>query len=152
MMILRQTALHRLRVMSRLPGKDEKEEDVEPEEHYFKRWLFCHYSPTNNLVQYDFHERGRRTREAEQAYLGDVRHKIYLHSDGAQLYKCYDTTELIVRVACLVHMRRPFYKLKHIFKAGRIVKVMDLIFHRDKEIKKEYKEEEKIRQIGRAHV
>lgn len=131
---------------SRLPGKDEKEEDVEPEEHYFKRWLFCHYSPTNNLVQYVFYDRGRRTREAEQAYLGDVRHKIYLHSDGAQLYKCYDTTELIVRVACLVHMRRPLYKLKHIFKAGRIVKVMDLIFHRDKEIKKEYKEEEKIRQ------
>ena len=105
----------------RLPDKGEREEDVEPEEHYFKRWLFSHYSPMHNLVQYVFHERGRRTREAEQKYLEEVSHKIYLHSDGAQLYKCYDTTELIVRVACLVHIRRPLFKLRHVYKAGRIV-------------------------------
>ena len=131
---------------SRLPNKGEREEDVEPEEHYFKRWLFCHYSPMHNLVQYVFHERGRRTREAEQKYLEDVKHKIYLHSDGAQLYKCYDTTELIVRVACLVHIRRPIYKLRHVFKAGRIVQIIDLIFHLDKEIKKNYKDNDLIRE------
>ena len=130
----------------RLPDKGEREEDVEPEEHYFKRWLFSHYSPMHNLVQYVFHERGRRTREAEQKYLEDVKHKIYLHSDGAQLYKCYDTTELIVRVACLVHIRRPIYKLRHIFTAGRIVKIIDLVFHLDKEIKKDYKDNELIRE------
>ena len=130
----------------RLPDKGEREEDVEPEEHYFKRWLFSHYSPMHNLVQYVFHERGRRTREAEQKYLEDVKHKIYLHSDGAQLYKCYDTTELIVRVACLVHIRRPIYKLKHVFKAGRIVQIIDLVFHLDKEIKKDYKDNELIRE------
>lgn len=130
----------------RLPDKGEREEDVEPEEHYFKRWLFSHYSPMHNLVQYVFHDRGRRTREAEQKYLEDVNHKIYLHSDGAQLYKCYDTTELIVRVACLVHIRRPIYKLRHVFKAGRIVQIIDLIFHSDKEIKKNYKDNELIRE------
>ena len=130
----------------RLPDNGEREEDVEPEEHYFKRWLFSHYSPMHNLVQYVFHERGRRTREAEQKYLEDVKHKIYLHSDGAQLYKCYDTTELIVRVACLVHIRRPIYKLKHVFKAGRIVQIIDLVFHLDKEIKKDYKDNELIRE------
>lgn len=130
----------------RLPDKGERENDVEPEEHYFKRWLFTHYSPMHNLVQYVFHERGRRTREAEQKYLEDVKHKIYLHTDGAQLYKCYDTTELIVRVACLVHIRRPIYKLRHVFKAGRIVQIIDLIFHLDKEIKKNYKDNELIRE------
>lgn len=129
----------------RLPDKGEREEDVEPEEHYFKRWLFSHYSPMHNLVQYVFHERGRRTREAEQKYLEEVSHKIYLHSDGAQLYKCYDTTELIVRVACLVHMRRPLFKLRHVYKAGRIVQIIDLIFHLDKEIKKNYKDNESVR-------
>ena len=130
----------------RLPDKGEREEDVEPEEHYFKRWLFSHYSPMHNLVQYVFHDRGRRTREAEQKYLEEVKHKIYLHSDGAQLYKCYDTTELIVRVACLVHIRRPLFKLRHVFKAGRIVQIIDLIFHLDKEIKKNYKDNESIRE------
>ena len=130
----------------RLPDKGEREEDVEPEEHYFKRWLFSHYSPMHNLVQYVFHDRGRRTREAEQKYLEEVKHKIYLHSDGAQLYKCYDTTELIVRVACLVHIRRPLFKLRHVFKAGRIVQIIDLIFHLDKEIKKNYKDNELIRE------
>ena len=130
----------------RLPDKGECEEDVEPEEHYFKRWLFSQYSPMHNLVQYVFHDRGRRTREAEQKYLEEVKHKIYLHSDGAQLYKCYDTTELIVRVACLVHIRRPLFKLRHVFKAGRIVQIIDLIFHLDKEIKKNYKDNESIRE------
>ena len=130
----------------RLLDKGEREEDVEPEEHYFKRWLFTHYSPMHNLVQYVFHERGRRTREAEQKYLEEVSHKIYLHSDGAKLYKCYDTTELIVRVACLVHIRRPLFKLKHVYKAGRIVQIIDLIFHLDKEIKKDYKDNESIRE------
>ena len=130
----------------RLPDKGEREEDVEPEEHYFKRWLFSQYSPMHNLVQYVFHDRGRRTREAEQKYLEEVKHKIYLHSDGAQLYKCYDTTELIVRVACLVHIRRPLFKLRHVFKAGRIVQIIDLIFHLDKEIKKNYKDNESIRE------
>ena len=130
----------------RLPDKGEREEDVEPEEHYFKRWLFSHYSPMHNLVQYVFYDRGRRTREAEQKYLEEVKHKIYLHSDGAKLYKCYDTTELIVRVACLVHIRRPLFKLKHVYKAGRIVQIIDCIFHLDKEIKKNYKDNESIRE------
>lgn len=130
----------------RLPDKGEREEEVEPEEHYFKRWLFAHYSPMHNLVQYVFHGRGRRTREAEQKYLEDVKHKIYLHSDGAPLYKCYDTAELIVRVACLVHMRRPIYKLRHVFKAGRIVQIIDLVFHLDKEIKKDYKDNKSIKE------
>ena len=130
----------------RLPDKGEREEDVEPEEHYFKRWLFSHYSPMHNLVQYVFHDRGRRTREAEQKYLEEVKHKIYLHSDGAKLYKCYDTTELIVRVACLVHIRRPLFKLKHVYKAGRIVQIIDCIFHLDKEIKKNNKDNDSIRE------
>lgn len=44
---------------TRLPGKGETEKDVEPEEHYSKRWIFCHYSPKWNLIQFVFHERGR---------------------------------------------------------------------------------------------
>ena len=123
----------------RLPGKGETEKDVEPEEHYFKRWIFCHYSPKWNLTRFVFHERGRRTREVEQKYLEEVGHKTYLHTDGALIYKCYDVCELIVRVACLVHMRRPLYKLKHgSADAGRLIGIMDKIFHRDKGIKKRF--------------
>ncbi|WP_165157784.1 IS66 family transposase [Parabacteroides sp. ZJ-118] len=131
---------------ARLPGKGEREEDVEPEEHYFKRWIFCHYSPKRNLTQYIFHDRGRRTREAEQKYLEEVTHKIYLHTDGAMIYKCYDVCELIVRVACLVHMRRPLYKLRHVSEdAKSLVDIIDSIFHSDKEIKKRYRDPDDIK-------
>lgn len=131
---------------ARLPGKGEEEEDVTPEEHYFKRWIFCHYSPTWNLTQFIFHERGRRTREAEQKYLEEVSHKMYLHTDGALIYKCYDVCELIVRVACLVHMRRPLYKLKHVSADARqLVDIIDEIFHRDKKIEDQYQHPDDIK-------
>lgn len=131
---------------ARLPGKGEEEEDVTPEEHYFKRWIFCHYSPTWNLTQFIFHERGRRTREAEQKYLEEVSHKMYLHTDGALIYKCYDVCELIVRVACLVHMRRPLYKLKYVSADARqLVDIIDEIFHRDKKIKDQYQHPDDIK-------
>lgn len=119
--------------MSVFPVRGETEKDVEPEELYFKRWIFCYYSPKWNLTRFVFHERDRRTREAEQKYL------TYLHTDGTLIYKCYDVCELIVRVTSLVHMRRPLYKLKHVSAdAGRLVDIMDKIFHRDKGIKKRF--------------
>lgn len=75
---------------SRLPGKGEAEDDVEPEEHYFKRWIFCH--------------------------------------------------------SCLVYMRRPLYKLKHVsVDARQLVDIIDKIFHRDKKIKKEYQHPDDIK-------
>lgn len=61
---------------------------------------------------------------------------------------------VIYRVACLVHMRRPFYKLKDSSdEASRIVRVCDEIFHRDKLIKQAYTSvedisKERIIQIG----
>lgn len=131
----------------RLPdiAKGETEDDVEEEQHYYKRWLFCVYAPELKLTQFFFHKRGRRSREAIVEYLKDVCHRLYLHTDGAPLYKCFegkddskgdDLYELIVRIACLVHMRRPFYKLKDVFEeACRIVGLINKIFHEDKRIK-----------------
>ena len=127
----------------RLPGKGENEADVEDDLHFFKRWMFCHHSPELKLTQFIFHERGRRTQEAIQTYLKDVKERLWIHSDGAPLYKCYDVHELIVRVACLVHMRRPFFKLKDVYPdASRIVDIYDKIFHRDKKIKERYPDPE----------
>ena len=133
----------------RLPGKDESEDDVEDIVKYFKRWLFCVYSPELKLAQFFFHKRGRRSRDAILEYLKDVRHKLFLHSDGAPLYKCYDRNnkdrkasgvyELIVRLACLVHIRRPLYKLKDISDdAGRLVDLINRIFHEDEIIKNKF--------------
>ena len=71
---------------------------------------------------------------------------MYLHTDGAIIYKCYDVCELIVRVSCLVHMRRPLYKLKHVsVDARQLVDIIDKIFHRDKKIKKEYQHPDDIK-------
>lgn len=120
----------------RLPGKGETIEDVEDELHFFKRWIFCYYAPMLGLTQFVFHERGRRTQEAVKKYFEDVMEKIYLHSDGAPIYKCYDVGELIQRIACLVHMRRPFFKLKDFSEdAMMILKLFDTIFREDKLIK-----------------
>lgn len=130
----------------RLPGKNEKAEDVEDELHFFKRWIFCYLSPSLGLTQFVFHERGRRTQEAVKKYFEDVMDKLYLHSDGAPIYKCYDVGELIMRIACLVHMRRPFYKLKDVSEdAMAVLKLFDSVFHEDKQIKAEFTSAEDIR-------
>ena len=130
----------------RLPDKDEQAEDVEDDLHYFKRWIFCYYAPLYNLTQFVFHERGRRTQEAVKKYFEDVMEKLYLHSDGAPIYKCYDVGELILRIACLVHMRRPFFKLKDFSKdAMQIMKLYDRIFHEDRQIKEAFSDVEDIR-------
>lgn len=120
----------------RLPKKNENIEDVEDDLHYFKRWIFCYHAPSPGLTQFVFHERGRRTQEAVQKYFEDVMENIYLHSDGAPIYKCYDVNELVQRIACLVHMRRPFFKLKDFSEDAMIMlKQFEAIFHEDKLIK-----------------
>ena len=150
----------------RLPNKGEKEEDVEDEQHYYKRWMFCHYSPVNKLTQFVFFGRGRRTREAVETYFKDTRKRLFIHSDGAPLYKCYDVTveelekcsevaDIIVRISCLVHMRRPHFKLKDVSQdACEIAHLADQIFHLDKKIKEGAKgdfdkiAQERVLQIG----
>ena len=120
----------------RLPGKGETIEDVEDELHFFKRRIFCYYAPMLGLTQFVFHERGRRTQEKVKKYFEDVMEKIYLHSDGTSIYKCYDVEELIKRIACLVHMRRPFFKLKFFSEdAMMILKLFETIFSENKLIK-----------------
>lgn len=129
----------------RLPGKNETAEEVEDDLHFFKRWIFCYYAPLFGLTQFVFHERGRRTQEAVRKYFEDVIEKIYLHSDGAPIYKCYDVGELIQRIACLVHMRRPFFKLKDFSKdAMMMLKLFEAIFREDKLIKDAFSTPEEI--------
>ena len=64
-------------------------------------------------------------------------------------------TDIIIRVSCLVHMRRPFFKLKDCSQdAIDIVHLADEVFHLDKQIKTTYKEDfekiaqERVLQIG----
>lgn len=64
----------------------------------------------------------------------------------AAMVRKYDVGELIQRIACLVHMRRPFYKLKDVSEDGmRMLKLFDAIFHEDKLIKAEFSLAEEIR-------
>ena len=139
----------------RLPNKDEKEDEVEDELHYFRRWMYCHHAGPLKLTQFVFFGRGRRTQEAIKEYFKDVMDRLYLHSDGAKMYKCYNIAGLIIRISCLVHMRRPFFKLKDVSQdAMEIVKLADKIFHLDKKIKEEFKgdadriTQERVLQIG----
>jgi len=150
----------------RLPNKGEKEEEVEDELHYYKRWMFCHYSPVNKLTQFVFFDRGRRTREAVEAYFKDAQKRLFIHSDGCPIYKCYDVTvdelekcsevaDIIVRISCLVHMRRPHFKLKDVSQdACEIMHLADSVFHLDKQIKANAKgdfekiAQERVLQIG----
>ncbi len=139
----------------RLPNNGEKEEDVEDDLHYFRRWMYCHHAGPLRLTQFVFFGRGRRTQEAIRDYFKDVMDRLYLHSDGAKMYKCYNIAGLIIRISCLVHMRRPFFKLKDVSAdAMEIVRLADRIFHLDKKIKEDYAgdteriTQERVLQIG----
>ena len=150
----------------RLPNKGEKEEDVEKDKHYFDRWMFCHHADSIKLTQFVFFERGRRTRKAVEAYLSKAKKRLFVNSDGCPIYKCYDVTvkdlekcseitDIIIRVSCLVHMRRPFFKLKDCSQdAIDIVHLADEVFHLDKQIKSDAKgdlkkiAQERVLQIG----
>ena len=150
----------------RLPNKGEKEDDVEKDKHYFDRWMFCHHADSIKLTQFVFFERGRRTRKAVEAYLSKAKKRLFVNSDGCPIYKCYDITvndlekcseitDIIIRVSCLVHMRRPFFKLKDCSQdAIDIVHLADEVFHLDKQIKTTYKgdfekiAQERVLQIG----
>ena len=150
----------------RLPNKGEAEEDVEDEKHYFPRWMFCHHADSIKLTQFVFFERGRRTRKAVEAYFSKAKKQLFVNSDGCPIYKCYDVTvdelercsevaDIIIRISCLVHMRRPFFKLKDCSQdAIDIVHFADEIFHLDKQIKAKAKgnleeiAQERVLQIG----
>ena len=150
----------------RLPNKGEKEEDVEKDKHYYDRWMFCHHADSIKLTQFVFFERGRRTRKAVEAYFSKAKKRLFVNSDGCPIYKCYDVTvkdlekcsevvDIIIRISCLVHIRRPFFKLKDYSQdAIDIVQMADEVFHRDKLIKATYKKDfdkiaqERVLQIG----
>lgn len=69
--------------------------------------------------------------------------RILLYTDGANIYKCCDVGELIQRIACMVHMRSPSFKLKDVSEHTKaILKVFDYIFHEDKLVKDLEEEEE----------
>ena len=150
----------------RLPNKGEKEEEVEKDKHYYDRWMFCHHADSIKLTQFVFFERGRRTRKAVEAYFAKAKKHLFVNSDGCPIYKCYDVTvdelercsevaDMIIRISCLVHMRRPFFKLKDCsLDAIDIVHLADEVFNRDKLIKATYKKDfdkiaqERVLQIG----
>ena len=150
----------------RLPNKGEKEEDVEKDKHYYDRWMFCHHADSIKLTQFVFFDRGRRTRKAVEVYFSKAKKRLFVNTDGCPIYKCYDVSvadlekcsevaDIIIRISCLVHIRRPLFKLKDCSQdAIDIVHHADEIFHRDKLIKATYKNDfdkiaqERVLQIG----
>ena len=150
----------------RLPNKGEKAEDVEKDRHFFPRWMFCHHADSIKLTQFVFFAHGRRTRKAVEAYFSKAKKRLFVNSDGCPIYKCYDVSveelekcselaDIIIRISCLVHIRRPFFKLKDCSRdAVDIVHLADQVFHLDKQIKATYKDDfekiaqERVLQIG----
>ena len=150
----------------RLPNKGETEEDVEKDKHFFDRWMFCHHADSIKLTQFVFFDHGRRTREAVESYFSKAKKRLFVNSDGCPIYKCYDVSvkelekcsevaDIIIRISCLVHIRRPFFKLKDCSQdAIEIVHLADEIFHLDKQIKADAKgdfdkiAQERVLQIG----
>lgn len=107
--------------------------DEDDDQHYFIRWIFNYIAPLKNLTQYYFHDRGSRSREAVLEYNKNVDKKTYLLTDGAPIYKIYDVGNLILRIACGVHIRRALYKQKdNSNEAARIVDGFDIAFRYEK--------------------
>lgn len=64
---------------------------------------------------------------------------MYRHGEQQTEDADCEAVNLIVRVVCLVHMRRPLYKLRQGSNdAGRIVWIVDMLFYEGREIKRHY--------------
>ena len=105
----------------------------ETDMHYYIRWIYDFIAPGSGLTQYWFYDQGRRTQEAVEEYVKGVVEKTYFHSDGAKMYEIFNAAGIIMRVACAVHVRRPFWKLKSTSEdAERIVYHFDTIFRMER--------------------
>lgn len=110
---------------------DAKENETDM--HYYVRWIYDFIAPGSGLTQYWFYGQGRRTQEAVEEYVKGIVEKTYFHSDGAKMYEIFNAAGIIMRVACAVHVRRPFWKLKGMSEdAGRIVYHFDTIFRMER--------------------
>lgn len=108
-------------------------EDEEVPMHYYIRWIYDFIAPGSGLTQYWFYDQGRRTQEAVEEYVKGITEKTYIHTDGAKMYEIYNAAGIIMRVACAVHVRRPFWKLKEASDdAGRIVYLFDEVFRKER--------------------
>lgn len=110
-------------------GAKENETDM----HYYIRWIYDFIAPGIGLTQYWFYDQGRRTQEAVEEYVKGIVEKTYFHSDGAKMYEIFNAAGIIMRVACAVHVRRPFWKLKGTSEdAEQIVYLFDTIFRKER--------------------
>ena len=101
--------------------------------HYYIRWIYDFIAPGSGLTQYWFYDQGRRTQEAVEEYVKGITEKTYIHTDGAKMYEIYNAAGIIMRVACAVHVRRPFWKLKEASDdAARIVYLFDEVFRKER--------------------
>ena len=101
--------------------------------HYYIRWIYDFIVPGSGLTQYWFYDQGRRTQEAVEDYVKGITEKTYIHTDGAKMYEIYNAAGIIMRVACAVHVRRPFWKLKETSDdAARIVYLFDEVFRKER--------------------
>ena len=110
---------------------DAKENETDM--HYYVRWIYDFIAPGSGLTQYWFYDQGRRTQEAVEEYVKGIVEKTYFHSDGAKMYEIFNAAGIIMRVACAVHVRRPFWKLKGTSEdAELIVYHFDTIFRKER--------------------
>ena len=108
-------------------------EDEEVPMHYYIRWIYDFIAPGSGLTQYWFYDQGRRTQEAVGEYVKGITEKTYIHTDGAKMYEMFNAAGIIMRVACAVHVRRPFWKLKETSDdAARIVYLFDSVFRKER--------------------
>ena len=108
-------------------------EDDEVPMHYYIRWIYDFIAPGSGLTQYRFYDQGRRTQEAVEEYVKGITEKTYIHTDGAKMYEMFNAAGIIMRVACAVHVRRPFWKLKDTSDdAARIVYLFDSVFRKER--------------------
>ena len=114
-----------------VPVGTKEDEDVPM--HYFIRWIYDFIAPGSGLTQYWFYGQGRRSQEALEEYVKDITEKTYIHSDGAKMYELFNAAGVIMRVACAVHIRRPFWKLKETSDdAARLVYLFDGVFRKER--------------------
>ena len=119
-----------------LNGEDVPESTFDVSDEEFTEVMDVINSARKNAVKSNGRKKGQKVPHRFQPLKASAREIIIEPKDkleGAKMYEIYNAAGIIMRVACAVHVRRPFWKLKDASDdAARIVYLFDEVFRKER--------------------
>ena len=119
-----------------LNGEDVPESTFDVSEEEFTEVMDVINSARKNAIKSNGRKKGQKVPHRFQPLKASAREIIIEPKnkpEGAKMYEIYNAAGIIMRVACAVHVRRPFWKLKEASDdAARIVYLFDEVFRKER--------------------